>query len=97
MRIPSSAYKSPGVIDPATADAIAKSSDGKKVDTTRDGAAAPRRDENETRIHVSHKARVLATESAIDVAKIERLRGMLLRGDYKVDARAIAARIVNGE
>jgi anti-sigma28 factor (negative regulator of flagellin synthesis) len=97
MRIPSSAYKIPGSIDPATAESVAKSNDSKKVDNGRDGSTTAKRDENESRIHVSHKARVLANESALDVVKIERLRGMLNRGDFKIDARAIAARIVNGE
>ncbi|MBM4359844.1 MAG: flagellar biosynthesis anti-sigma factor FlgM [Deltaproteobacteria bacterium] len=97
MRIPSSAYKAPGNPDPANAESVARSNDGKKVDGGRDGSANAKRDEVEARIHVSQKARVLANESAIDVAKIERLRGMLHRGDFKVDARAIAARIANGE
>ncbi|MBM4377489.1 MAG: flagellar biosynthesis anti-sigma factor FlgM [Deltaproteobacteria bacterium] len=100
MRIPSSAYKapgSPGSIDGAGSEAIARGADGKKVEGGRDSAANVKRDEVEARIQVSQRARVLATESAIDVAKIERLRGALLRGDLKVDARSIATRIVNGE
>lgn len=97
MRIPSSAYKAPGTIEGASPEAIAKGSDGKKIDGGRDSANAVKRDEVEARVHVSQRARVLATDAAIDVAKIERLRGALLRGDFKVDARAIAGRIVNGE
>jgi len=97
MRIPSSVYNAPGNIDGAGSEAIARGSDGKKIDGGRDSSGNVKRDEVEARVQVSQRARVLATESAIDVAKIERLRGALLRGDLKVDARAIATRIVNGE
>ena len=95
MRIPSTIYKSPNNIDTVSTEVVGKSIDPKKVDGQREPGA--KRDALETRVQVSKEARVLASESAIDVAKIERLRAQLDAGGLRIDPRAIAARIVNGE
>ena len=95
MRIPSSIYKSPAGIDGNAPDAVGKGVDSKTADGPRENVA--KRDAVETRVQVSRHAQQLATDNALDLAKIERLRASLDAGSFRVDARAIAARIASGE
>ncbi len=95
MRIPSSVYKGPVNVESTGPEAVGKGVDAKKLDGKLDNSA--KSGDVETRVHVSRKALQLATDNAIDVAKIERLRSVLDAGNFRVDARAIAARIVNGD
>ena len=90
MRIPSSVYKSP-----VNLDGVGKGVEGKKAEGKVDGGG--KRDDAQTRVDVSKQARQLATDNAIDLSKIERLRSALGAGNFRVDARAIAARIVTGD
>jgi len=43
---------------------------------------------------VSAKARSLADQKGMDVAKVERLRELIDSGDFKIDAELIAERIL---
>ncbi len=43
---------------------------------------------------VSAKARSLADQKGMDVAKVERLRELIDSGDFKIDAQLIAERII---
>lgn len=46
------------------------------------------------KVNVSAKARELASQSQIDEAKVSRLREQIASGQFKVDARAIATKLV---
>jgi len=45
---------------------------------------------------VSAKARSLADEKGMNIAKVERLRELIDNGEFKIDAQLIAERIVQG-
>ena len=95
MRIPSSVYKSPVNVEGAGLDGVGKGVEGKKAEGKVDGGG--KRDDAQTRVDVSKQARQLATDNSIALSKIERLRSALGAGNFRVDARAIAARIVTGD
>ena len=46
------------------------------------------------KVSVSAKAKELASQSQIDEAKVSRLREQISSGQFKVDARAIAQKLV---
>lgn len=94
MRIGSNVYKSPAAVDAGRTDKVGKGADSKKVNAQRDRSPGTDRDPLESRVNVSQQARKLATEQAVDLAKVSRLRAALDSGEFRVDPRAIAARIV---
>jgi len=94
MRIASNAYNNPAGVEANRPDKVGKGVDSRKIDAQRDQAPEAKRDPLETRVNVSQQARKLATEQAVDLAKVGRLRAALDSGEFRVDPRAIAARIV---
>jgi flagellar biosynthesis anti-sigma factor FlgM len=55
-------------------------------------------DEGAFKVSISPEAKALASssEGGLDAAKVERLKGQVESGSLHVDAKAIAARLVNG-
>jgi flagellar biosynthesis anti-sigma factor FlgM len=92
MRIPSRVYQSP---DQVQTERVVKSSDSKKAEPGREATQTGRR-ESDVKVNVSERARALADENAVDVQKVERLRSAIDSGDFQVDSRQIASRIVDG-
>ncbi|MBX3186772.1 MAG: flagellar biosynthesis anti-sigma factor FlgM [Labilithrix sp.] len=52
--------------------------------------------EGATRVNVSARARDLSAEASSRSAKVEALQARMKRGDLRVDADAIAARLLEG-
>jgi flagellar biosynthesis anti-sigma factor FlgM len=68
-----------------------------KVGTAGTGAKPPT-DDGAFKVSISPEAKALSStsEAGFDAAKVERLKGAVESGSLHVDAKAIAARIVNG-
>ena len=88
MRIPSQIY-------PAQSHHAARSEQSSSDAAKDGGKVQPGRSEaGSVTVNVSAQAHALAEESSIDQAKVDRLRGLIERGELQIDPRAIAERIV---
>jgi flagellar biosynthesis anti-sigma factor FlgM len=90
MRIPSDSYKA----NPVSAVAAIK-----RPHAVESMGAAPT--EPSIKVSVSHEAKARAVgageERPVDMAKVERLRALVERGELKIDAGRIAERIIASE
>ncbi|MSP26003.1 MAG: hypothetical protein EXR75_12750 [Myxococcales bacterium] len=89
MRIPGRVYQNSEVA--ARPERLDKS-DTKK--STGKSTSAPQVATSDVKVSVSQAARALATDSRIDVAKVERLRSVVDKGELAMDFKVMAERIV---
>lgn len=66
---------------------------GKKAHGPKEGVGEGQ-GRDSVKVNVSAKARALAEQSTVDEAKVARLKEKLEKGELKIDARAIAAKLV---
>ncbi len=70
-----------------------KAQDGSNVNKkSLDGSAKINLSE---RAHMMSKAKGIASESSVDEAKVNRLQALIDKGEYNVDAAAVADRLVD--
>lgn len=67
-----------------------KSADG-------EARASEAHDRGSVKVNVSAKAREMSQKATVDEAKVARLKDQIEKGEFKVDARAIAAKIVGDD
>ena len=91
MRIPGNVYNNnPIATRTGQADRAAQTeADDKKAD----GASVAAGAKNIT-VDVSSRAKALATDNALDVAKVDRLRAAIAGGAFNIDHHAIAASLI---
>ncbi len=89
MRIPSRVYNNPDI---ATRNEKVTKGETKKSSSTGSGAKAAA--STDVRVSVSSKARAIAADSAMDVAKVERLQAAIASGEFEMNFELVADRIV---
>lgn len=83
-----------GDVTGPNAPSVGGASHVKKAHGPDEGRAGEAPDRGSVKLNVSAKARELAEQSKVDDAKVARLREMVEKGELKIDARAIASKIV---
>lgn len=97
MRIDDAFTKGPGAVGPKTGAEAVDKVNGESASVVK--AAKPKPADRAATVDVSDQARALAAKSAepVDQAKVARLRAALADGTFKVDAGAIAKKLLGDE
>lgn len=76
---------------------VAGASHAKKAAGAEGEVKAQKGAHGDVKVNVSAKARELAEQSKVDEAKVARLRDKIEQGEFKIDARAIASKLMGEE
>lgn len=91
MRIPGRIYEKSDIS--TRADRVTKSDSKSASEKSSSSSSAPATS-GDVKVSVSQAARALASENSLDVAKVERLRSAVDKGELNMDFQLIADRIV---